>query len=544
MTGNAGKVRFSGNGVEADKQVQGGAIYTSTLGGTLTISGNQGGVEFTGNYISSLNTRSNSNVLGGAISAQNLSLTDNGDVRFTGNHAYSAQAKNSYVKGGAIYVTKNLSITGNGNVVFEGNYEKRGEEVVMVAVQHAITSNAELNLSAGEGKSITFYDALYSGKSYPTASGNVTANLNAEEGATGSIIFSGAHTRANLAAVWEGYTEAALETSLHSKIMASTTTLHQGKLVVEEGARLSTQDFTSNATLSLSNGTFDAAGYTATLSAGSTLELSGVNAMAAEKLVVGEGVTIDISLSDAHRDTAALTLTPGASASMADISDKLTLNLDGLSGTRQVAGLAYKLLAVENAASYLSPGWNADNISVTGEGAAKGNIALDAETGTLGYYIWTTVVDAQTAEESTKSFTASDCGAAASNTLVRSGYKYYLDQSLNAARQGEAGYGYAKGSLTVEEGAYAYVEADAGNPVRVADMAQLEKNGSGSPARITDANIGEDADGNREFTARLENTRVLLSSDEDAVISRHLELDNAVVSLAEGTSLRIDDLVW
>lgn len=200
-------------------------------------------------------------------------------------------------------------------------------------------------------------------------------------------------------------------------------------------------------------------------------------------------------------------------------------------------------MTVGNASSYLTEGWDVGNISVTGGGAAKGNIALDAATGTLGYYIWTTVVDAQTADASTKSFTASDCGAATSNTLVRSGYHYYLDQSLNAAGQGEAGYGYAKGSLTVEEGAYAYVEADAGNPVGVADMAQLEKNGSNFPARITDANIGEDDDGNREFTARLENTRVLLSSDEAAVISRHLELDNAVVALAEGTSLRIDDLV-
>lgn len=131
LNDNAGSVTISGNTAASSKSdsshsAQGGAIFANYQNGTLSISRNQGDITIEGNKVSgSVNLQA----MGGAIyGAKDIKLDNNsGAVRFSNNKALvttQGTYNTGQAKGGAIYSTNaEASISNNaGGVEFSGNH--------------------------------------------------------------------------------------------------------------------------------------------------------------------------------------------------------------------------------------------------------------------------------------------------------------------------------------------------------------------------------------------------------------------------------------
>lgn len=252
---NNGNISFSYNSLAStDKltsSVYGGAIDTS---GDVTLN-NNGIVTFSNNsarvsdsapqyavayggaiYIcgeSCVNINENEEVIfsdnsankGGAIFNMDgsLSLKGNGNVSFSGNKA-TLSVSSVKAMGGAICNFSTFSLSENGNVLFAKNLESDSG----VYRLRSIYSTNTLNLSATEGKNITFRDSIY-------ATGIV--NLNQE--GTGDIIFTGATTESDLKELKgeDKVTEQEISDSRTSEL-AVNAKLYGGRLVVMDKATL------------------------------------------------------------------------------------------------------------------------------------------------------------------------------------------------------------------------------------------------------------------------------------------------------------------
>ncbi len=248
---NNDSVTFSGN----KAATSGGAIFTN--GATLKITNNDyvafntnsattggglqansdGSIEIDKNASVSFNQNTATSGGGSAIYANGgtLKITNNGSVEFIGNMAVTSTTT------GAIHSTGNVTIANNESVLFEKNTRKRYNEYWLEALW-AGGSGKVVSLSAAEGKSIEFRDAVY------VASGS-TLNLNADfdngtEGSirqTGDIIFTGEHTVSNLNNVLAANkvnrtaTETEIRNSRTSEMLA-VAHLYGGRLRVENGA--------------------------------------------------------------------------------------------------------------------------------------------------------------------------------------------------------------------------------------------------------------------------------------------------------------------
>ena len=211
LTGNS-SVTFSENTANC-----GGAIFAN---GTLNLTENDR-VMFSGNSASTY---------GGAIyTYDTLNLTGNETVTFSGNSAPS--------NGGAIGVSVGtLNLTGNGHIVFQGNYEASSSSGSIYRLRSIFTSESILNISAGAGQDIVFYDTLY-------ADSSSTVSFNAkyvdkdgvEREAMGDIVFSGKYAAEDLKKLKADYTPQELTDSLTTEVYA-TTNLYGGRLRVEDGA--------------------------------------------------------------------------------------------------------------------------------------------------------------------------------------------------------------------------------------------------------------------------------------------------------------------
>ena len=276
---------FTGNSAET-----GGALYGK---GALTVTNNES-VTFSENTAS---------LHGGAIDGDSasISLTNNGALEFTGNSATS--------DGGAIASSGALCITGNGSVTFRNNYEKDDNTYRLRSV---FVTGGSLNLAAGAGQDITFYDTLYV-KSGATVSFNnsyTDANGSTQQ-ATGDIVFSGKNAEHDLQALKATFTDRELENSLTTEVNA-TTNLYGGTLRIEDGAVYKGNGINlaenSGATLRLADGSLRQDGCSVSLAAGTTLALHGTNSITANSLDMQDGSTLSFVLGSGNAEKAALAL--------------------------------------------------------------------------------------------------------------------------------------------------------------------------------------------------------------------------------------------
>ncbi len=387
ISGN-GDVSFTGNSASSsssesssESSSRGGAIRAYR--GGVSISGN-GDVTFTGNTVSSSSSSSSfsyystfSTSYGGAIYADegDVIISGNGDVSFTGNSASSSSSdSDSYSYGGAIYAFGDVSISGNETVCFEKNYERENSTYRL----RSIYTDGNLNLSAKTGGHITIYDSVY----------GLTTSLNADytdaEGNTqqakGDIIISGQYTKTHLDAILEENGEGRVATDaeiLNSRMShLGNATLYGGSLQVVDGAFLRISSLTVAAGSSASVLLRDA-GLNGTLSfgTGSSLELQGANTTIAS-LILGDAVSLTVTLDNSHLETAALTLTGSVR------TGTLSLNLNV--AEERATGM-YRILSAGSYAG--ADAWTAENVSVQGSGAAAGAAFGDLlwQDGTLFY---------------------------------------------------------------------------------------------------------------------------------------------------------------
>ncbi|MDO4220687.1 MAG: autotransporter-associated beta strand repeat-containing protein [Akkermansia sp.] len=249
---------------------------------------------------------------GGAIYVDRgtLNLTGNTSVTFSGNSATS--------HGGAIDVDRGtLNLTGNEHVVFQENYEQSGSgDSATYRLRSIYGYNSALNMSAGTGQDIVFYDTLY-------ADTTSTVSFNAkyvdkdgvEQEATGDIVFSGKYAEDDLRKLKPNYTQQELTNSLTTEVR-TTTNLYGGRLSIEDGAIYKGYGINvadgSHAALRLANSELNQADYTGrydvTLASGTILDLQGVNKISAGSLDMQDGSILSFTLGEINLTKAALTL--------------------------------------------------------------------------------------------------------------------------------------------------------------------------------------------------------------------------------------------
>ncbi len=345
-------LRFTGNSAAA-----GGAVYGK---GALTVTNNES-VTFSGNTAS---------LHGGAIdgASASISLTNNGALEFTRNSATS--------DGGAIASSGALCIAGNGSVTFRNNYEKADNAYRLRSV---FVTGGSLNLAAGDGQDITFYDTLYV-KSGATVSFNnsyTDANGSTQQ-ATGDIVFSGKNAEHDLQALKATFTDQELENSLTTEVNA-TTNLYGGTLRIEDGAVYKGNGINlaenSGATLRLADGSLRQDGCSVSLAAGTTLALHGTNSITANSLDMQDGSTLSFVLGSGNAEKAALTL-DGA------FNQGGNLNIALQAGeTFQVRD---RLVLMTTASGTTPDTWDASKITLSGLGTDAGS-CLTWENGVLYY---------------------------------------------------------------------------------------------------------------------------------------------------------------
>ncbi|MDR0391350.1 MAG: autotransporter domain-containing protein, partial [Planctomycetaceae bacterium] len=195
----------------------GGAIYALS---NLTISG-EGKFEenFAGEYGGAIYARSNLNISGESKFKQNKAgylggaIYSEGDVTISGEGKFEKNEAEEY--GGAIYALSNLTISAStGNIIFQEN--KSGEKPIAIYMDNS--SNKILDLSAVDGKSITFFDTIANNENE-----KLTIDIN-KGNYTGTVLFDMSD--------YEGQQKA-------SRIRGNTT-VYNGTLELKGGANYAT----------------------------------------------------------------------------------------------------------------------------------------------------------------------------------------------------------------------------------------------------------------------------------------------------------------
>ena len=341
-----GTVSFAGNSSHSETYHGRGGAIINFRSSTASISGNEM-VMFQGNVAEGA-----SSSFGGAVfnSASTLNLENNKQVCFTGNRVESWSSES---QGGAVFNESGgtLNIRGNGEVVFRNNVEVSSSGYHLRSVY---STGANLNLAAEEGKSITFYDSIYTSHAI-----NLNQSYEDGEGALhrcgGDITFSGKYTENDLMAYKSDFTHLEWENSLTSEVYAATN-LYGGRLRIEDGAIYKGHGINvaaeSNATLRLSDSTLDQTGYSVVLNDTTTLDLAGVNSITASSLQMLDGSTLSFNVGAAE----------GALLNLDAVLTTGSINVN-LSGdlTKEHA-----LLQLADVSQYDLSRWNSGQVSVSG----------------------------------------------------------------------------------------------------------------------------------------------------------------------------------
>lgn len=449
ITGNRSVLISNNRAQGTTAQVQGGAIRNGGSG-SITISGN-GSVRILDNTaVTADATKTTQNRMGGAIySGASLSLCDNGELLFSGNSIRTGvtTVNRWNALGGAIYAAHGLTISGNDSVVFEKNYEQRGSSIVLRGIYQRSSSNVQLQLSAKEGGSITFREALYSELSHANARAVFNGSYNSAtdtytQTGSGDIIFSGATTEADLNALRSerslgAATAKDVTASLTSEINEEAAVLG-GALRVEDGACLNFSNGLTvyeGATLALSHGAELMAAEVA-MAAGSTLRLEGAsNYLTADSFSMGAGSLVTLTLDSGQMREAALTLV-NVDVS-APLLSGITLELGGLS---DAATGSYRLLTIYGTDDITA--YDTSGFTLRGDGAEASAFRWDAGEQTL-FYDYTAPSSDIIADSSTGDLVIES--PTSGTLIVRDNQTATLNSVLLAG-------GAAKGDLIIEHG--------------------------------------------------------------------------------------------
>lgn len=323
---NNDRVIFSGNSVAIS--------YNSTLGGAIY---NDSRAVLSMNHNGLLSFVDNSCGAGGAIfngSDSVINIIGNEQVLFSGNHVGMLAGSWAGMSGGAIVNNGVLNVSGNGSVIFEKNVEQDAGSFML----RGLRSIGTLNLSAPEGKSIIFREAI-------STSGTVQLNQDGK----GDIIFTGATTEQDIREMkgTDG-TEQEIANSRTSTFERGLK-LYGGRLVVEDGAVLSSGSGLvvaegANATVCLNNGTLSL--NSAQISSGSGLELLGNSSVRCSYMTMESGTFINLKLNDsAVQWSGSLTLL-GDLAIHIDVEDSvLQKSYELISGLNNLRGWNDNLLS-------------------------------------------------------------------------------------------------------------------------------------------------------------------------------------------------------
>ena len=363
---------------DTNKATDGGAIYSTgqiNLNGNITFSGNTaaegGAIHSTGqiNLNGNITFSGNTAAEGGAIYGSEVIIRGSAEtVTFSDNSTTGA--------GAAIYSTRSIYIQDSA-VDFSRNYEKVGSDYRLRSIYMSSTASdgGHFHLSAAAGKSIEFNDSVYvasetSGQtvdvifngSYTDADSNSIAQ-------SGDIIFDGANVASTLESIkGSAATEAEISNSLTSYI-GSTTHLEAGRLIIRNGAQFNGLGISttarSGAAVVLQDAGMNHSSGSINLKRGTSLELSGQNAISAQEVTFSGGSTLKFTVDGANRENAVLNL----DANLEHFS--FTIAVDG---AEMLASGRYKLLELASADQYMDVDgyWNADDITVSGTQDAKG----------------------------------------------------------------------------------------------------------------------------------------------------------------------------
>lgn len=391
---NNSRVELCENTVQTNTSVYGGAV--AVYKSELSINGNTGGVSISGNSAIGTSTKSwtSANAEGGAIYGHVLNIRDNsGTVLVQNNKAQSISRGTA--KGGAIYVEEALSITGNENVEFRNNLQQDTTQTILRSVYvNSKSASGALNLSAAAGGSISFYDSLYAAPS--SSSYKLTADVNKESSATGSVLFSGKYAESDLLAINSAAGADEIEASRTSTIQTAVA-VHHGTLAVEAGAVLQSKGMSvaDTAALQLHDGVLEMLDSTSLNLAG-MLQAEGSNTMSANEVVVADGATFRLTLSETNREAPAARSTDAVVGGRALIALSTTaLTYDGtytvqFNSMESLAEGRYVVLDFSGAEMTKAPEWSTEGVTVTGLGA--GDSFGWSDDGTKLYLVHTNAV--------------------------------------------------------------------------------------------------------------------------------------------------------
>lgn len=417
-----GDITISGNKAISVKSANGGAILHEGGGGLLlhnngniTISGNQAESETSSAVGAAFSSRNRTEFLGNGditisdniakgkssrpacctiaggdshgLPTQTL-IAGNGKVSVTNNKCISPEAGSG---GGLFSVNCHLIIAHNDDVVFRGNTCSTQEKWDL----RGLTNIGQADISADEGKSVTFYDRIYTfgslslNKDYTDTDGKVHPGK-------GDIIFTAETAEQDLEAA-KGSSATAEELSQARTFLVKRNAmgLYNGRLILRGGAVLQCDGFftekDSGATLRMENASIEGTATTVTIEHGTRLELTGANTVTAGKLEMKDGATLVFRRADKEKKAPSPALelcgelkTAGLTVDVSDYAKKKT---------GKVA-----LIQLEEEELYDTAGWSPDKIRVIG--ASFNN--LKWQEGTLYYTTSSKPAKSEKREKKTK----------------------------------------------------------------------------------------------------------------------------------------------
>lgn len=190
-------------------------------------------------------------------------------------------------------------------MLFSGNYEKSSSGEYRL--RSVYVEGGALNLSAQEGGSIEFRDALYADKD-SSLSFNAAYEGKAQ---TGDIIFTGQYAEDALNQLYgqDGKVASAAEVAAsQTSTIKCDATLRNGRLIIREGAAYAGKGLAvEGGSLLLQEGSMELTG-TLDFAQGTSLSVADANTIEASTLTFGEGGSFDVKVSRTHTGAAALTL--------------------------------------------------------------------------------------------------------------------------------------------------------------------------------------------------------------------------------------------
>lgn len=343
-----GKLAVKGNIAEAlsTGSASGGAICAAssreaktaliiTDGGTLVFSGNSA------QAILGDSSEASGTAKGGAIYAGSLLISGNESVTVTGNYVAGAKTY-----GGGIYTFGHTLTISEKNFTSRANYMTDGTVCRLNGIYVDSRYGTPLSLNAvGNAGLVAVYDGIVSKNQM---------DINAEEGANGTVLFSGRYAQADLAELNPLYTEEALRFS--QTVSTGSARIYRGTLALQDGALLELTYTGSNvlrldasATLAMSNASIEMNGRG---QIDGTMTFTGHNELNA----------LAINLSD----KAKLNFTIGRASDPVLMQVSSALNQNGtlqleIVGRKDQESGAYTLAS---AGSFSTTRWTAGNVSV------------------------------------------------------------------------------------------------------------------------------------------------------------------------------------